>query len=127
MVEDAKSLYTQKSIANTMGKKGKVAILAAALAIITIVVIVAVVMQRFYEKPVQPPATPPDNGQKQNLCTPQSREAAACIQLYQPVCGWFDPAQIQCIKYPCAQTFSNSCFACMDEKVQYWTEEECPK
>ena len=64
---------------------------------------------------------------KENFCTPEQKNATVCIQIYKPVCGWFDPAKIQCIKYPCAQTFSNSCVACADEKVLYWTEEECPK
>jgi len=64
---------------------------------------------------------------KQNYCTPQQRQGDMCIELYQPVCGWFDPAEIQCIRHPCAQTYSNSCFACHDEKVLYWTEGECPK
>ena len=61
----------------------------------------------------------------ENYCTPEQKKADVCIQLYKPVCGWFDPKIIQCIKYPCAQTFSNSCFACADEKVLYWTEGEC--
>src|SRR3989338_6030712 len=56
-----------------------------------------------------------------NYCSPEDRKADFCTQIYAPVCGWFDPAQIQCIRYPCAQTFSNTCFACMDEKVLYWT------
>ena len=60
-------------------------------------------------------------------CTPEQRKAQMCTELYKPVCGWFDPQKIQCVKYPCAQTFSNSCFACMDEKVISWTEGECPK
>ncbi len=59
-------------------------------------------------------------------CTPESRNAGACIELYMPVCGWFDPAKIQCFRYPCAQTYSNSCFACSDENVLYYTEGECP-
>ena len=62
---------------------------------------------------------------KQNYCTPEQRNADACIQLYNPVCGWFDPKRVQCIKAPCADTYSNSCFACMDDKVLYWTEGEC--
>ncbi|TAL48149.1 hypothetical protein EPN87_01205 [archaeon] len=49
-----------------------------------------------------------------------------CTAQYNPVCGWFDPAKIQCIRYPCAQTFSNSCFACSDDKVKYYTQGECP-
>lgn len=60
------------------------------------------------------------------LCAATTRPAGACIQIYQPVCGWFNPDKIQCIKYPCAQTFSNSCEACMDSKVISYTEGECP-
>lgn len=95
--------------------KDAVTIVIAVLAAVAAAVIAFSLVQQFA-----------GNGPAQNFCTPQSREADACIQLYQPVCGWFDPAQVQCIRYPCAQTFSNSCFACMDGKVQYWTEGECP-
>ncbi len=49
-----------------------------------------------------------------------------CATVYDPVCGWFDAEKIQCVKYPCAQTFSNSCFACSDDKVKYYTEGACP-
>ena len=55
------------------------------------------------------------------------QQAEFCTEIYQPVCGWFDPDKIQCIKYPCAQTFSNSCYACRSERVEYWTEGECPQ
>ena len=64
---------------------------------------------------------------KQNYCTAGQRQGEMCIELSQPVCGWFDPARVQCIRYPCANTFSNSCFACHDDKILYWTEGECPK
>ncbi len=64
---------------------------------------------------------------KQNYCKPSEREADICIQLYQPVCGWFDSGKIKCIKYPCAKEFSNSCFACANENVLYWTDGTCPK
>ncbi len=64
---------------------------------------------------------------KQNECTAEQRQGNVCPELYGPVCGWFDPARIQCIRYPCAQEFSNGCFACHDDKVLYWTEGECPK
>ena len=63
----------------------------------------------------------------ENLCEAGDRKVGACIEIYKPVCGWFDSNKIQCIKYPCAQTFSNSCFACMNENVLYWTEGECPE
>jgi hypothetical protein len=59
-------------------------------------------------------------------CTPDQRNVDACIEIYQPVCGWFDSEQIVCVKFPCAVTFSNSCFACMDETILYYTEGECP-
>lgn len=62
-----------------------------------------------------------------NFCPPESRNAGACIALYDPVCGWNNPEKIQCIKYPCANTYSNSCFACLDENVLYYTKEVCPE
>lgn len=65
-------------------------------------------------------------GKEKNFCTPESREAETCKAIYEPVCGWFNPEKIQCIKYPCAQTYSNTCAACMNEDVLYWTEGLCP-
>ena len=60
-------------------------------------------------------------------CAPEQRKSDFCAEIYEPVCGWFDPEKIQCVRYPCARTFSNSCFACMDEMVMSWTEGECPQ
>jgi len=59
-------------------------------------------------------------------CEDEERGVGACIEIYQPVCGWNDPEKIQCITYPCASTYSNSCFACRNEGVLYYTEGECP-
>jgi hypothetical protein len=59
-------------------------------------------------------------------CSPGQKETNFCTEEYSPVCGWFDKT-IQCFKYPCAQTFSNVCFACMDSKVEYYTQGQCPK
>ncbi len=59
------------------------------------------------------------------LCTEESRLGEYCIELYKPVCGWFNAEKVQCIKYPCAITFGNSCFACKDLNVRYWTEGAC--
>jgi len=59
-------------------------------------------------------------------CTAEQRNAEVCTMEYRPVCGWFDQS-IQCIKYPCAATYANYCSACIDAKVAYWTEGECPK
>jgi len=66
-------------------------------------------------------------GEEKFFCPKESRNVGFCIEIYQPVCGWNDPEKIQCIKFPCASTYSNSCFSCQDENVLYWTEGECPK
>ena len=63
---------------------------------------------------------------RKTFCTDEQREAEICTADYSPVCGWSDPEKIQCIKYPCATTYSNICNACADENVLYYTEGECP-
>jgi hypothetical protein len=90
--------------------------------IVLVVIVVAGIVYALY--PTQPGDGPDE---ARNYCTPEQRQAEACIEIYQPVCGWFDGEKIQCFAYPCAQTFSNFCFACMDENVLYWTEGECPE
>jgi hypothetical protein len=60
-------------------------------------------------------------------CNSESRDVELCIEIYQPVCGWFNPEKVQCITFPCAVTLSNSCFACQDEQILHYTEGECPK
>ncbi|MDO8481197.1 MAG: hypothetical protein Q7S65_05300 [Nanoarchaeota archaeon] len=73
-------------------------------------------------KPVQ------EEGKLQAVdCLPEQRNAEICTLEYRPVCGWNDPAKIQCIRYPCAQTYSNPCSACQNENVISYTEGECPK
>lgn len=55
----------------------------------------------------------------------ESETADFCTTIYEPVCGL---VQVECITAPCppvAQTFSNSCFACQNERVLYWIEGEC--
>ena len=56
----------------------------------------------------------------------QDAEDGFCTQEYDPVCGWSDET-IKCLKYPCAQTYSNSCHACFADNVKYWTKGECPE
>jgi hypothetical protein len=62
---------------------------------------------------------------EKHFCTSESRNVDACITLYQPVCGFFNPEKIQCIIYPCAVTYGNGCVACQDENVLYWEDGEC--
>ncbi len=59
-------------------------------------------------------------------CTDESRNAEFCTQQYEPVCGWFDPSKVQCVDYPCAVDASNSCTACKNKDVLYYTEDICP-
>lgn len=53
-----------------------------------------------------------------NYCTLKQRNTQVCTMEYAPVCGWFDES-IQCIRYPCASTYSNPCMACSNENVAY--------
>ena len=55
--------------------------------------------------------------EERNYCTPDSRDADICIMLYDPVCGWQEDGS--------HGTYSNSCVACSEEKVLFWTEDEC--
>ncbi len=63
---------------------------------------------------------------EKTYCTEEQRNADVCIEIYQPVCGWANE-KIQCLKWPCASTYSNSCFACIDKNVEYYTDGECPE
>jgi len=63
------------------------------------------------------------DGNEKEFCDDPRPEL--CVQIYDPVCGWFD-STAACLKYPCAQTYSNSCEACRSRIVLYWTDGECP-
>jgi hypothetical protein len=58
-------------------------------------------------------------------CEQEQRNIKACIEIYQPVCGWDNPEKINCFTFPCATTYSNSCFACQNPNVEYYTQGEC--
>ena len=47
-------------------------------------------------------------------CAPETRNAEACVEIYDPVCG-----------LPNKETYSNSCFACLDSNVQYHVLGQC--
>jgi len=69
---------------------------------------------------------PKDCSIVKNYCKPSDRKNdTVCPSIVNPVCGWFNN-NIQCFVYPCASTYSNSCIACMDSNVTYWTVGECP-
>lgn len=59
-------------------------------------------------------------------CPQGSKEVDACIEIYAPVCA---SVQVECVTTPCdpiPQTFPNSCFACSEDRVDSYTEGECP-
>lgn len=66
----------------------------------------------------------PESGK--TFCTKEQRGAEICTLEYRPVCGWNDKT-VQCIKFPCAQTYSNPCQACAVKHVEYYTEGKCPQ
>ena len=74
----------------------------------------------------KPKEVPSEDGKI--ICKSQQRNADACIEIYQPVCGAIDTG-IRCITQPCDnlefKTYSNPCFACSDEDVAYYVEGEC--
>ncbi len=58
-------------------------------------------------------------------CLPEQRDADACIEIYQPVCG---TVKVQCVTTPChpaQETFENSCKACTNSLVSGYTIGEC--
>ena len=63
---------------------------------------------------------------KKTYCTVEQKKAEVCTMEYSPTCGWFNES-IKCLKYPCAQTYSNICTACSSSNVEYYTTGECPK
>jgi len=69
--------------------------------------------------------TCPESKLKINECN-ASQRGQSCEDGYNPVCAWYNQS-IKCVKYPCAGTYANSCEACRDVKVAYWTEGPCPK
>jgi len=59
----------------------------------------------------------------ETYCDPENRPEV-CAAIYHPVCGYFDETT-QCVREPCASTFSNDCSACASENVEYWIDGAC--
>jgi hypothetical protein len=62
---------------------------------------------------------------EKSYCSISQRNADFCTEVYMPVCGF---VRVECITTPCnlqPQTFSNECFACQNERVEYYTDGEC--
>lgn len=59
------------------------------------------------------------------ICSEESKQVDACIEIYQPVCGL---VEVQCVTTPCPpikQTFGNSCSACAQGNVTSYEIGEC--
>ncbi len=75
--------------------------------------------------PINKTQTPSDNNKQKINCLPEQRLSDYCIEIYKPVCGY---RQVQCVTTPCnpvPETFSNSCTACSDDMILFYTEGEC--
>lgn len=59
---------------------------------------------------------------KKIYCMPEERDGDFCIEVYDPVCGYFS---LDCNDNFCREEYSNSCFACKDENVLYYEKESC--
>jgi len=65
---------------------------------------------------IQPEQCSAFNGSfERNNCSPESKKAEFCIEIYQPVCG------------NDARTYPNSCFACQNKNVAFYYNDECSK
>lgn len=57
-------------------------------------------------------------------CSDEMRSAEFCTEEYNPVCGYFTK-EVNCIRAPCADTYSNPCYACQNSMVSYYRFGEC--
>ena len=110
------------------GKKAQIATIIIGIIILAIFIFSVFYLSNIFNKDKNINDTNNDSDFEyiKHFCPSESKNVEVCIQIYQPVCGWFNPDKIQCIKYPCAEIYSNSCHACSDNKVSYYTEGKCP-
>lgn len=59
-----------------------------------------------------------------HYCAPESRDIE-CDESQDVVCGWFTDQEATC-EGPCVKIFVNTCQACSDSRVEYWTQGDCP-
>ncbi|GIX43260.1 MAG: hypothetical protein KatS3mg129_2993 [Leptospiraceae bacterium] len=60
-------------------------------------------------------------------CTPESKNADFCIEVYEPVCGWFTEKPSDCNDIYCRESYANQCFACKDKRVIGYTKGNCQR
>jgi hypothetical protein len=71
------------------------------------IVISVIMVSSFYFKKV-------DLDSNKIFCSEKSRATNVCSEIYIPVCG-----------YPQEKVYSNSCFACINNQIEYYVEGEC--
>lgn len=59
------------------------------------------------------------------FCEEKDR-TAICTNEDNSACGWLDQGP-SCREPPCVNQYKNSCKACINEEILYWTEGECPE
>jgi len=57
------------------------------------------------------------------FCDEETRNIDVCVAIYEPVCGHYQ--EKDCNVPSCKKTFSNLCFACIDENVLFYVRGEC--
>ncbi len=58
-------------------------------------------------------------------CPEDSKNIDYCIEVYEPVCGWFTNKPSDCNSIYCRESYANSCFACKDKRVIGYTKGNC--
>lgn len=61
----------------------------------------------------------------ESVCAETSRNVDVCAEIYQPVCA---EVQVECITTPCdpvKKTYSNSCEACKNNRVETFVADAC--
>jgi hypothetical protein len=69
---------------------------------------------------------------KREVCSDEEKKQTKeyCSQIVtiadDTTCGWYDSTAIKCA-YPCANEYSNRCYACIDPNVSYIIRGKCPR
>ena len=58
-------------------------------------------------------------------CNSDEKHIRECSDNFSMTCGWFYP-NVDCLIPPCKENFPDSCHACDNPSVEYWTEGACP-
>jgi len=65
------------------------------------------------------------NTNEKNYCKPSDRKNINCTISDNFVCGFLNNNSTECAIAPCSITYTNSCDACIDTNISYWTIGKC--